>query len=146
MRTMSSRFSNLLIVLKKCSRSRLGNISLVMNPPKPIFVCTSPSFASIPFTSNTLNAISGLSDISISRMYAVNGSYPKLNAWLKHLYYEVPGFKETTNFMHIKHHYMMSHPTVSCLLNLLTTDQSTWNCMRGTCTRYRATVGRSRDI
>ena len=42
-------------------------------------------------------------------------SYPKLNAWMKHLYWEIPGFKETTNFTHIKAHYMMSHPSVSSL-------------------------------
>jgi putative glutathione S-transferase len=41
-----------------------------------------------------------------------DSSYPKLNAWLKHLYWEVPGFKETTNFHHIKAHYMTSHPSV----------------------------------
>ena len=41
-----------------------------------------------------------------------DSSYPKLNAWLKHLYWEVPGFKETTNFEHIKGHYMTSHPFV----------------------------------
>jgi hypothetical protein len=39
-------------------------------------------------------------------------SFPKIHAWLKHLYWEVPGFKETTNFMHIKAHYMTSHPSV----------------------------------
>src|SRR5271169_4655551 len=46
-------------------------------------------------------------------------SYPKLNAWLKHLYWEVPGFKETTNFHHIKAHYMTSHPSVSHSMNQL---------------------------
>lgn len=71
---------------------------------------------------NISSAISGQSDISISTLYFTNSSYPKLNAWMKHLYYEVPGFQETTNFMHIKHHYMMSHPTVNLLLTLLTID------------------------
>src|SRR5579859_293235 len=30
----------------------------------------------------------------------IRHNYPKINAWLKHLYWQVPGFKETTNFMH----------------------------------------------
>jgi len=50
-------------------------------------------------------------------------SYPKLNAWMKHLYWEIPGFKETTNFTHIKAHYMMSHPSVFVpLFCILMTD------------------------
>jgi hypothetical protein len=32
---------------------------------------------------------------------------------MKHLYWKVPGFKETTDFTHIKRHYMMSHPSVT---------------------------------
>jgi glutathionyl-hydroquinone reductase len=45
-------------------------------------------------------------------LYWLISSYPKLNAWVKHLYWEIPGFKETTNFSHIKRHYMMSHASV----------------------------------
>ncbi|RPA88478.1 glutathione S-transferase [Choiromyces venosus 120613-1] len=29
-------------------------------------------------------------------------SYPAIHKWLRHLYWEVPAFKETTNFEHIK--------------------------------------------
>ena len=29
-------------------------------------------------------------------------SYPAIEKWMKHLYYDIPGFKETTNFEHIK--------------------------------------------
>ncbi|EDO03075.1 hypothetical protein SS1G_05554 [Sclerotinia sclerotiorum 1980 UF-70] len=32
----------------------------------------------------------------------IRHDYPVLNAWLKHLYWEVKGFKETTDFKHIK--------------------------------------------
>lgn len=34
--------------------------------------------------------------------------FPNLSAYLKHLY-EIPAFKETTNFEHIKTHYYFSH-------------------------------------
>jgi glutathionyl-hydroquinone reductase len=32
----------------------------------------------------------------------IRHDYPVLNNWLKNLYWNVPGFKESTNFMHIK--------------------------------------------
>jgi putative glutathione S-transferase len=32
----------------------------------------------------------------------IRHDYPLLNEWLKNLYWNVPGFKETTNFRHIK--------------------------------------------
>lgn len=32
----------------------------------------------------------------------IRHDYPVLNAWLSHLYWKVPGFKETTDFTHIK--------------------------------------------
>jgi len=43
----------------------------------------------------------------------IRHNYPKINAWLKHLYWEIPGFKETTNFTHIKAHYMTSHKSIN---------------------------------
>lgn len=33
---------------------------------------------------------------------SIRHNYPVLNNWLKNLYWNVPGFKETTNFKHIK--------------------------------------------
>jgi putative glutathione S-transferase len=33
---------------------------------------------------------------------SIRHNYPALNNWLKNLYWKVPGFKETTNFKHIK--------------------------------------------
>jgi len=32
----------------------------------------------------------------------IRHDYPHLNEWMKNLYYNVPGFKETTDFRHIK--------------------------------------------
>lgn len=32
----------------------------------------------------------------------VRWDYPVLNEWLKNLYWNVKGFKETTDFLHIK--------------------------------------------
>ncbi len=38
--------------------------------------------------------------------------YPAVSAYLRDLY-QTPGFGETTDFQHIKHHYYESHPTVN---------------------------------
>ncbi|OLL26231.1 Glutathione S-transferase omega-like 2 [Neolecta irregularis DAH-3] len=40
-------------------------------------------------------------------------NYPNINRWMKHLYYDIPGFKETTNFKHIKKHYTKSHTQIN---------------------------------
>lgn len=37
---------------------------------------------------------------------SIRHDYPLLNEWLKNLYWNVPGFKETTNFKHIKEGYV----------------------------------------
>ena len=39
----------------------------------------------------------------------VRHDYPYILAWLQHLYWRVPGFKETTDFKHIKENYTKSH-------------------------------------
>jgi glutathionyl-hydroquinone reductase len=39
----------------------------------------------------------------------IREDYPHINAWLSNLYFNVPGFKETTNFRHIKENYTKSH-------------------------------------
>lgn len=36
-------------------------------------------------------------------------NYPHIHKWLQHLYWDIPGFKETTHFDHIKFHYTKSH-------------------------------------
>jgi glutathionyl-hydroquinone reductase len=39
----------------------------------------------------------------------IRGEYPQINNWLKRLYWQVSGFKETTDFKHIKENYTKSH-------------------------------------
>ncbi|KUL82185.1 hypothetical protein ZTR_09560 [Talaromyces verruculosus] len=45
----------------------------------------------------------------------IRHDYPVLNAWLSHLYWKVPGFKETTDFKHIKENYTKSHYEINPL-------------------------------
>lgn len=40
---------------------------------------------------------------------SIRHNYPSLNRWLKNLYWNVSGVKETTNFKHIKENYSKSH-------------------------------------
>jgi glutathionyl-hydroquinone reductase len=39
----------------------------------------------------------------------IRKDYPQLNNWMKRLYWSVPGFRETTDFKHIKENYTKSH-------------------------------------
>ena len=39
--------------------------------------------------------------------------YPNIHKWLRFLYWKIPGFKETTDFDHIKYHYTKSHPGIN---------------------------------
>ncbi|SGZ51337.1 CIC11C00000000573 [Sungouiella intermedia] len=39
----------------------------------------------------------------------IRHDYPYLHDWLRLLYWKIPGFKETTDFDHIKYHYTKSH-------------------------------------
>lgn len=41
------------------------------------------------------------------------GHFPNLHRWLRQLYWEVPGFKETTDFEAIKAHYYSSHVSIN---------------------------------
>lgn len=43
----------------------------------------------------------------------VRHNFPRLHFWLKHLYWKVPGFRETTDFRHIKESYTKSHPFIN---------------------------------
>jgi putative glutathione S-transferase len=45
----------------------------------------------------------------------IRGNYPVLYEWLKNLYWNVHGFKETTNFTHIKENYTKSHDAINPL-------------------------------
>lgn len=43
----------------------------------------------------------------------IRHDYPQINNWLSYLYYHVPGFKETTDFRHIKENYTKSHKDIN---------------------------------
>ena len=45
----------------------------------------------------------------------IRHGYPQINNWLKRLYWSVPGFKETTDFKHIKENYTKSHQSINPL-------------------------------
>jgi glutathionyl-hydroquinone reductase len=52
-------------------------------------------------------------DIAYAYLFKLNwktirGDYPRLNRYLKHLYWKVDGFKQTTNFKHMKDGYFKS--------------------------------------
>lgn len=43
----------------------------------------------------------------------IRHDYPQINNWLKNLYWNVPGFRETTDFRHIKENYTKSHGDIN---------------------------------
>lgn len=43
----------------------------------------------------------------------IRHDYPYIHDWLRNLYWSVPGFKDTTNFEHIKKHYTKSHVAIN---------------------------------
>ncbi|KAI4125818.1 MAG: hypothetical protein LQ338_004059 [Usnochroma carphineum] len=43
----------------------------------------------------------------------IRSGYPALHKWLRHLYWDVPAFGETTVFEHIKKHYTKSHKQIN---------------------------------
>jgi len=43
----------------------------------------------------------------------IRHNYPHINEWLKNLYWNVPGFKESTDFKHIKENYTKSHKDIN---------------------------------
>ncbi|KAL6793025.1 glutathione S-transferase [Trichoderma sp. SZMC 28012] len=45
----------------------------------------------------------------------IRSGYPQIHKWLRNLYWNVAGFKETTNFLHIKNHYTKSHTPINPL-------------------------------
>jgi len=44
---------------------------------------------------------------------SIRHNYPRLNRWLKNMYWNVPGIRETTDFKHIKENYSKSHPDIN---------------------------------
>lgn len=45
----------------------------------------------------------------------VRHDYPQVNNWLKNLYWNVPAFRQTTDFKHIKENYTKSHGKINPL-------------------------------
>lgn len=43
----------------------------------------------------------------------IRHDYPYIHDWLRLLYWKIPGFKETTDFDHIKFHYTKSHININ---------------------------------
>ncbi|KAG2734021.1 hypothetical protein G9P44_003546 [Scheffersomyces stipitis] len=43
----------------------------------------------------------------------IRHDYPHIHQWVRELYWKVPGFKETTDFDHIKYHYTKSHIAIN---------------------------------
>lgn len=43
----------------------------------------------------------------------IRSGYPHLHKWMRNLYWNVPAFKDTTNWLHIKNHYTKSHTQIN---------------------------------
>lgn len=43
----------------------------------------------------------------------IRHDFPFIHKYLRYLYWNIPAFKETTNFEHIKFHYTKSHPAIN---------------------------------
>ena len=43
----------------------------------------------------------------------IRSGYPALHKWMRHLYWDIPAFKETTQWEHIKKHYTKSHGQIN---------------------------------
>lgn len=43
----------------------------------------------------------------------IRSGYPALHKWVRNLYWNVPAFKDTTEFTHIKNHYTRSHHQIN---------------------------------
>jgi len=43
----------------------------------------------------------------------IRSGFPALHRWLRHLYWDIPAFHDTTEFEHIKFHYTKSHRQIN---------------------------------
>lgn len=43
----------------------------------------------------------------------IRSGYPAIHRWLRHLYWDLPAFGDTTQFEHIKKHYTKSHGQIN---------------------------------
>jgi putative glutathione S-transferase len=48
----------------------------------------------------------------------IRSGYPAIHKWLRNLYWNVPAFRETTQFEHIKKHYTKSHKQINPYVSL----------------------------
>ena len=44
---------------------------------------------------------------------SIRHGYPNLNTWLRNMYWNIPGVRDTTNFKHIKENYSKSHGDIN---------------------------------
>ncbi len=58
----------------------------------------------------------------------IRSGYPALHKWLRHLYWDVPAFGETTQFEHIKKHYTKSHKQINPLVRIIHRPLGRWCC------------------
>lgn len=43
----------------------------------------------------------------------IRSGYPAIHDWMRNLYWNIPAFKDTTQFEHIKWHYTKSHTQIN---------------------------------
>lgn len=43
----------------------------------------------------------------------IRSGFPNIHRWVRHLYWDIPAFHDTTNFGHIKNHYTKSHKQIN---------------------------------
>jgi len=43
----------------------------------------------------------------------IRSGYPAIHCWLRHLYWDIPAFKDTSQFEHMKKHYTKSHRQIN---------------------------------
>ncbi|KAK8011459.1 glutathione S-transferase [Apiospora arundinis] len=43
----------------------------------------------------------------------IRSGYPATHRWMRNLYWNLPAFRDTTNFLHIKNHYTKSHTQIN---------------------------------
>lgn len=43
----------------------------------------------------------------------IRSGYPAIHRWLRHLFWDIPAFGETTQFEHIRKHYTKSHAQIN---------------------------------
>lgn len=43
----------------------------------------------------------------------IRSGFPAIHRWVRHLYWDIPAFHDTTDFVHIKKHYTKSHKQIN---------------------------------